>query len=208
LVIALMVGWKWIIRIPLILFWIIAISLSFTPYGFLTYLYTNHVTTSIALTFATLYFLALPIFRPLFPKLKTNGGEIMERSTKILVILLVIMAAIVIVAMVAPGAVVDFTQGTIIAPIIGGFIGFVTFLDTFRASHLLAGGIIGGLVLALAIKKFDLPKRIRYATRKPAITPNYQGPPAYVPPTTVSSTPAPIPAVATAKAVTEEQTDV
>lgn len=91
----------------------------------------------------------------------------MERSTKILTAIILILGAIAIVAVVAPGAVVNFTQGTIIAPVVAWFIGVVVWIDTFRASYLLATGIIGGLFVALLLKKIDLPKKIRMATGKP-----------------------------------------
>ena len=110
----------------------------------------------------------------------------MERSTKILVALLLILAAVTIVAIVAPGAVINFAEGTIIAPVIGAFVGMVEWLDGFRASYLLAAGLVGGLVLAVLIKRVDIPKRIRFATGKPATTPTYQGAPSYTPPTVVS----------------------
>jgi len=165
-----MMGWKWFFRIPLIIFWAIAAPLSLTGNGFLTSLAQNHVTTTITLLTLSLYFLVYPFFAPFFPKLKTKGGEIMERSTKILVILLLIFVAVAVVAIVAPGAVVDFTQGTIIAPIVSGFIEVVAWFDTFRASHLLAAGLVGGLFLALAIKALDIPKRVRMATGNPKQT--------------------------------------
>ena len=171
MVIALMMGWRWFFRIPLIIFWAIAIPFSLTEYGFLTWLCTNHVTTSITLIFLTLYFLLYPIFSPFFPKIRTNGGETMERSTKILMILLLIAGAITVVAIAAPGAVTSTLEKSVLAPVIAGFNGLVNTIDAQRASFMLAGGLIGGLVLAIVIKRVDIPKKLRMATGKPAPTP-------------------------------------
>jgi len=72
---------KWYIRIGLVFFWTVAFLLSLTDYGFLTYLYTNHLTTSILLTFVSLYFLVYPLVSGFFPKIKNSGGETMEGYT-------------------------------------------------------------------------------------------------------------------------------
>ena len=189
MVIALMVGWKWIFRIPLIIFWIIAICLSLTPWGFLTQLCTEHVTTSIGLIFFTLYFLVYPLVSPFFPKIKSAGGEVMERSTKILVLLVLICIAVMVVAIVAPGSVTEFGETSILAPVISGWNGLVNAVDAQRASFMLAGGLIGGLAIALIIKKVDIPKKLRMVTGKPNPTPVYNQVPAYVPPTSVASAP-------------------
>ena len=189
MVIALMVGWKWIFRIPLILFWTIAICLSFTQWGFLTQLCTEHVTTSIGLIFFTLYFLVYPLVSPFFPKIKSAGGEVMERSTKILVFLVLILAAVIVVALVAPGEVTKFGETSILAPMVAGWNGLVNTIDAQRASFMLAGGLVGGLAIALILKKIDIPKKIRMVTGKPNPTPTYNQVPAYVPPTPVANQP-------------------
>ena len=192
MVIALMIGWKWILRIPLLFFWAVAITANLTGNGFLTQLANEHVTTTITLVFLSLYFLAYPVFEPFFPKIKTIGGESMERSTKILVALLLAAVAITVVALVAPGAVQSAVEGTVVAPLVAGFTGLVQTIDAQRASFMLAGGLIGGLVLALLIKRLDVPKKIRMIRGTPkAVTP-YIGAPTYTPPTTIAPTPVPV----------------
>ena len=164
-----MVGWKWIIRIPLILFWTVALLLSGTELGFLNYMAQNHVTTTITILFVSLYFFAYPLFEPFFPKFKTDGGEILQRSTKILAFLLFVVLAVAIAAIAAPGAVQSAVEGTIVAPVVSGFVGLVETIDAQRASFMMAGGLVGGLVLAILIKRVDIPKKIRMATGNPKI---------------------------------------
>ena len=113
----------------------------------------------------------------------------MERSSKIMAILFIIMLAVIIVALVAPGETTKFLEGSIFAPVISGWNGLVNAVDAQRASFMLAGGLIGGLAIALIIKKVDIPKKIRMVTGKPNPTPVYNQVPAYVPPATVATQP-------------------
>jgi hypothetical protein len=142
----------------------------------------------------------LPLFR---------ATEMMERSTKILVFLLIVALAITAVALAAPGSVQNFAEGTIIAPVVTAFVGFVAWLDGFRASYLLAGGIIGGLFLAILIKRVDIPKKIRQVRNKPLPPKDYGGAPEYVPPQQIQPKPVavtPQPVIATPPA--EDTTNV
>ena len=133
----------------------------------------------------------------------------MERSTKILLALLLIAGAITIVAVAAPGAVQNFAEGTVIAPVVSAFVGLVVAVDAQRASYMLAGGLIGGLFLALAIKRIDVPKRVRMIRGKPLMpVPVYQGGPNYTPPQQITPTPvqAPAPVPVAQPVATPEET--
>lgn len=188
MVIALMVGWKWIIRIPLIIFWAVAIPLSFTPWGFLTQMCKEHVTTSIVLIFLTLYFFVMPLLSPFFPKIKNNGGEIMERSKLILIIIAAIFGALFIVALAAPGEMGAFMETSVLAPLYGVVMGIVAFFDGFSGSQMLAGGIVGGLVLAVVINTVIKPRIQAKLSKNTITTPAFNQGPSYTPPTTVNNT--------------------
>lgn len=189
-----MVGWKGTIRIILGIFWTITILLSLTGYGFLTYLFKNHVTTSIVLLSASVYFLIYPLISELFPKITTNGGEKMEISSKVLAIIIIVIVVIVGLALTFPTEIISFLDGTIWSGLIGAWLTIVGFFDGFRGSYMLAGGLIFGLVSALVIKKLDVPKRYRMKFGKPKTAPQYQGPPSYTPPQAVQPVaPAPQP---------------
>ena len=192
MVIALMVGWKWLFRIPLIIFWAIAIPLSFTPYGFLTQMCNEHVTTSITLIFLTVYFLGYPLMSPFFPKIKNDGGEIMERRTALLFLLAALLIAVVIVSAAAPGAIGETMENSVLAPLYGGVMGLIAMIDGYAGSQMLVTGIAGGVILAAVVHLVIRPK-IAAIRAKSAPTPSYNTQPSYVPPTQVQSTPAPIP---------------
>lgn len=113
----------------------------------------------------------------------------MERSTKILAIIVIICIVVMVVAIVAPGEVTKFGEASILAPLVSGWNGLVNTIDTQRASYMLAGGLVGGLAIALVLKKIDIPKKLRMVTGKPNPTPIYNQVPAYVPATPVGSQP-------------------
>lgn len=166
-----MMGWKWFFRIPLTVFWAITLSLSLTPYsGFLTWLINTHNTTTYFLIFISLYFLIYPIFKPVFPKIKTNGGETMERSTWIIAIIVIALIALIIVMWWAPDATAAAADNIILSPLAGIAAAIVGFLNGFGGAMMLGVGIASGLVLALVIKMVDVPKRIREARGTPKKT--------------------------------------
>jgi hypothetical protein len=161
--IALLINIKWFIRLILAGFWIVAAYLAATGRGFITWMLANHTSTSLVIVFLTFYYLLQPFYAPFFQIRKTGqGGEVlMEKSTKILLVIVAILASFVTVMFASPGARETIIKGAINVlgkPLVTGWFNFVDWLDTFRASYMLAVGLVGGLVIAIFVNLVALPK--------------------------------------------------
>jgi hypothetical protein len=171
--VALFINIKWFIRIALAIFWVVAAYLASTGQGFIMWMLENHTSTSLAIFFLSYYYLAGPFYAPFFQvKKKIQGGEVlMEKATKIMLVIIAILASLITVLIVSPGArevIVNGANNTILQPAMGLWLGFINWLDGFRASYLLGIGIVGGLILAVFINQIALPK-IRH--KVPSISP-------------------------------------
>jgi len=181
---------KWFFRLILGIFWVIALYMTASGQGFLTWLITEHVWTTITLLTLTFYFLLGPFYAP-FVTIKTEGGEkVMERSTKILMFLAAILGALVVAMAIEDSRTVilrTFSTG-VLAPIGSAIGGFNLWLGAFEPLHIVGAAILGGLLLAVMVNMYALP-RIRRSTYKP--TKPYMGEPDPIPPTRID-TPNPI----------------
>lgn len=85
----------------------------------------------------------------------------MEKSTKILLVIVAILASFLIVMFVSPSAretIITGANNTILKPAMGLWLGFVDWLDTVRGIYILGSGLVGGLMIAIIINQLALPK--------------------------------------------------
>jgi hypothetical protein len=205
--IALLINIKWFIRLILAGFWIVAAYLAATGRGFVTWMLANHTSTSLVIVFLTFYYLAQPFYAPFFQIRKTGqGGEVlMEKSTKILLVIVAILASFLTVMFVSPGAretiIVGFNH-SFAKPVMILWLGFVDWLDQVRGIYLLGTGLVGGLFIAILVIQ-AVPK-VRGVAKK--IPKPYMGGPDYVPASVSQAAPKLVETATEAK-VEEEATE-
>jgi hypothetical protein len=205
--IALLINIKWFIRLILAAFWIVAAYLAATGRGFVTWMLANHTSTSLVIVFLTFYYLLQPFYAPFFQIRKTGqGGEVlMEKSTKILCLLLAIVGSLTVILLVSEGAreaIINGANASIFKPGMTVWLGFVDWLDQVRGIYLLASGIVSGLFLAILVNQ-AVP-RIRQTAKK--IPKPYMGGPDYVPASVSQAAPKLVETATEAK-VEEEATE-
>jgi hypothetical protein len=165
---------RWLIRLCLGAFWITEFVAWLLGYGFLTYLAQKYTWALLIIFFLTFKYMLEPFYLP-FIKITSEGGEtIMEKSTKILCVIIAILGSLLGAILLFEDArnwIITTTNKSVLQPIMGSWLGFVNWLDGFRASYMLGFGLLGGLILAVVINTIALPK-IRHTKIS---TPNLPG---------------------------------
>lgn len=176
---------KWFIRAGLAVFWVAEIVAYAFDRGFITALLTHHTWGSLILFFLTFKYLVEPFYAP-FLKITKKGGEVvMEKSTKILLVLAALLGALVVAMAIEPSRtiIIDAFKAGVLNPIYTIGVGFNSWLATYPSLWVLGSGLLGGLVLAIIINRVALPKIRSRKETKPAK--EYLGGPDYVPPSVV-----------------------
>lgn len=181
----LVVHHKWFIRAGLATFWVVEIIAYAFNRGFITHLLEKHTWWSLIIIFLSFKYLVEPFYAP-FCTLKTVGGDaVMERSTKIMLLIVAVLASVLTVMFVSPGAreaIITGVNNSVAKPLMVQWLGFVDWLDTQRGIYLLGSGLVSGLILAIIINQVALPK-IRGGVKK--LPKPYMGAPEYVPPSVI-----------------------
>jgi hypothetical protein len=170
----LLVHHKWFIRAILAIFWATELIAWLLNYGFLTYLAEKYTWLLLIILFLTFKYFLEPFYAP-FCTLKTRGGDaVMERSTKILLVITACLGALLFTVLFFEGSrnwIISSANKSVFKPAMSLWLGFVNWLDGFRASYMLGFGLLGGLILAVVINTIALPK-IRHTKIS---TPNLPG---------------------------------
>lgn len=164
----LLVHHKWFIRAALAVFWTAEIIAYAVGHGFITYLLGTHTWWSLIILFLTFKYLLEPFYAPVLKITKDGGETVMEKSTIILLALAALLGALVVL-MAIPESRTVLINGFIQVfcnPLYLVGVSFNTWLATYPALWILGVGMLGGLILAIAVTLFAVP-RIRSQKQEP-----------------------------------------
>ena len=169
----LIVHHRWLVRACLSLFWVSELIAWLAGYGFITSLANNYTWIMLIIMFLTWRYLLEPFYAP-FLKLTSTGGEtVMEKSTKVLCVIIAALSSFIVVMLAFPVARATIVAGfsdSVAQPVAVIWFGFIDWIDTFRASYLLLTGVISGLILAVAVNTVVRPRLAKAVGKTPSPT--------------------------------------